>query len=136
MEKKWEEMSAKEKRESRFKTWLSAEGVKFESPEAENTYKKAITRFKDAVLLEKTPDRVPIFPLGTFFQAYLYGVTPHECMYDYGKLLSASKRFLQDYKPDYYGSPAFIGSGKILDLLDYKLYRWPGHGVPQNAIYQ
>jgi len=57
-------------------------------------------------------------------------------MYDYGKLLSASKRFLQDYKPDYYGSPAFIGSGKILDLLDYKLYRWPGHGVPQNSIYQ
>jgi hypothetical protein len=136
MEKKWEEMSAKEKREARFKTWLSAEGVKFESPDAENTYKKAIMRFKDAVLLEKTPDRVPIFPLGTFFQAYLYGVTPHECMYDYGKLLSASKRFLQDYKPDYYGSPAFIGSGKILDLLDYKLYHWPGHRVPKNSIYQ
>ena len=136
MEKKWEEMSAKEKREARFKTWLSAEGVKFQNPEAENTYKKAIMRFKDAVLLEKTPDRVPVFPLGTFFQAYLYGVTPHECMYDYGKLLSASRRFLQDYKPDFYGSPAFIGSGKILDILDYKLYHWPGHGVPKNSIYQ
>ena len=53
MEKKWEEMSAKEKREARFKTWLSAEGVKFQSPEAENTYKKAVTRFKDAVLIGK-----------------------------------------------------------------------------------
>ena len=37
MEKNWEEMSAKEKREARFTTWLSAEGVKFEGPEAENT---------------------------------------------------------------------------------------------------
>jgi len=71
---------------------------KISEPEAENTYKKAVTRFKDTVLLEKTPDRVPIFLLH-LFPSLLYGVTPHECMYDYEKLLSASKRFLQDYKP-------------------------------------
>jgi hypothetical protein len=136
MEKKWEEMSAKEKREARFKTWLSAEGVKFQSPEAEATYKAAIMRFKDAVLMEKVPDRVPIFPLGTFLQTSLYGVTPYEAMYDYGKLISAHKRFLQEYKPDYYGSPAFVGSGKILEILGYKQYKWPGHGVPKDSIYQ
>jgi hypothetical protein len=136
MEKKWEEMSAKEKREARFKTWLSAEGVKFQSPEAEATYKAAIMRFKNAVLLEKVPDRVPIFPLGTFLQTSLYGVTPYEAMYDYGKLISSHKRFLQEYKPDYYGSPAFVGSGKILEILGYKQYKWPGHGVPKDSIYQ
>jgi Uroporphyrinogen decarboxylase (URO-D) len=136
MEKKWEEMSAKEKREARFKTWLSAEGVKFESPEAENTYKKAILRFKDAVLLEKTPDRVPIFPLGTFFQTHLYGVTPYEAMYDYPKLVSAHIKFLKDYKPDYYAAPALVGSGKILEILGYKQYRWPGHGVSKESVYQ
>src|SRR5512136_172136 len=101
MEKKWQEMSAKEKRESRFQTWLSAQGVQFQNPEAEAIYKAAIARFKDAVLMEKTPDRVPVFPLGTFIQGHLYGVTPSESMYDYGKLLSAHRRFLQDYKPDY-----------------------------------
>src|SRR4030043_503227 len=100
MEKKLKEMSAKEKRDARFKTWLSAEGVKFQSPEAESTYKKAIVRFKDAVLMEKAPDRVPIFPLGTFFQTHLYGVTPYEALYDYGKLVSAHIKYLQDYKPD------------------------------------
>ena len=97
MEKKWEEMSAKEKREARFKTWLSAEGVKFQSPGAEASYKAAIVRFKDAVLMEKAPDRVPIFPLGTFMQTYLYGVTPYEAMYDYSKLVSAHIKFLKDY---------------------------------------
>jgi len=136
MEKKWEEMSAKEKREARFKTWLSAEGVKFQSPEAENTYKKAVMRFKDAVLMEKAPDRVPIFPLGTFFQTYLYGVTPYEAMYDYGKLVSAHIKFLKDYKPDYYAAPALVGSGKILEILGYKQYRWPGHGVSKESVYQ
>ncbi len=136
MEKKWEEMSAKEKREARFKTWLSAEDVKFQSPEAENTYEKAIMRLKDAVLMEKRPDRVPVLTFGTFLQPSLYGVTPYECMYDYAKLISAQRRFLQDYKPDYYSSAAFIGSGRVLDILDYKLYHWPGHGVPENSIYQ
>ena len=136
MEKKWQEMTPQEKRESRFQAWLSAPGVKFQSPEAEATYKAAITRFKDAVLMEKVPDRVPVFPLGTFMQGHLYGVTPYESMYDYGKLLSAHRRFLQEYKPDYYGSPAFIGSGKILEILDMKQYRWPGHGVSERSGYQ
>jgi len=136
MEKKWEEMSAEEKREARFKTWLSAEGVQFQSPEAEASYKAAIMRLKDAVLMEKAPDRVPVFPLGTFMQGHLYGVTSYESMYDYGKLLSAHRRFLQDFKPDYYGSPAFIGSGKILEILGYKQYKWPGHGVSENSVYQ
>ncbi|MBW1934387.1 MAG: uroporphyrinogen decarboxylase [Deltaproteobacteria bacterium] len=136
MEKKWEEMSAEEKREARFATWYAAEGVEFQSPEAEAMYKASVTRFKDTVLMEKTPDRVPIFPIGTFMQTDLYGVTPYECMYDYDKLVSTNKQFLLDYKPDYYGSPAFIGSGKILEILEFRQYRWPGHGVSKNSGYQ
>ena len=136
MEKKWEDMSAEEKREARFAAWLSAEGTQFQSPEAEASYKARVTRFTDAVLMEKTPDRVPIFPLGTFMQTELYGVTPLESMYDYAKLTEAHKKFLEDFKPDYYGSPAFIGSGKILDILDFKQYKWPGHGVSEKSGYQ
>lgn len=136
MEKKWEEMLAKEKREFRFQTWLSAQGVQFQSPEAEASYKAAVLRLKDAILMEKRPDRVPVFPFGTFIQGHLYGVTPDESMYDYGKLISAYRKFLQDYKPDYYGVPALIGSGKILEILGYKQYKWPGHGVSKESVYQ
>lgn len=136
MEKKWTEMSAAEKRDARFAEWYAADGIKFQSPEAEANYKAAVTRFKDAILRENVPDRVPVFPFGTFMQTHLYGVTPYECMYDYGKLLSTHKRFLQDYRPDYYGSPAFIGSGKILEILGYKQYKWPGHGVSKESGYQ
>ena len=136
MEKKWEEMSAQEKRDARFQTWLSPEGVEFQSPEAEASYKASITRLKDAVLLEKTPDRVPTLILGTFMQPNLYGVTAYECMYDYDKLLSSHKRFLQDYGPDFFSSPALVGSGKILEILGMKQYRWPGHGVSEKSGYQ
>lgn len=141
MEKKWGEMSAQEKREARFETWISPkdpEGndLAFQSPEAEATYKASANRFKDAVFMEKTPDRIPICPMSTFMPTHLYGVTPYECMYDYDKLLATHIRFLEDFKPDYYGSPAFIGSGKILEILDFKQYKWPGHGLSEESGYQ
>ncbi len=136
MEKKWEEMSAKEKREARYKTWLSAEGVKFQSPEAEASYKASVTRCKDAVQLEKTPDRVPVLLLATFMPLHLYDVTPGEAMYNPEKLVSTCKKYLLDYKPDYYITPALIGTGKVFEILDYKQYKWPRHGVSEKSVYQ
>ena len=52
MEKK---LTAAEKREARFKAWIAAEGVQFESPAAEANYKNAIQRFRDIALFEKYP---------------------------------------------------------------------------------
>jgi hypothetical protein len=135
MEKKWQEMSAKEKREDRFETLLSAKGVCFQSQEAEASFKANVKRLKDVIQLKK-PDRVPVLILGTFLQAHLYGVRPFDCMYQYEKLIDAHKKFLRDYRPDLFSSPAFAGSGKIFDTLDYKQYRWPGHGVSENSAYQ
>ena len=130
MEKKWEE-----RREARFETWLSAEGVEFQNPEAEATYKTNIMRFKDVLQL-KQPDKVPVLILATFMAADLYGVAPHDVMYDYEKLKSTYRKFLVDYKPDFYVSPALVGAGKIFEILDYKQYKWPGHGVSEDSVYQ
>jgi len=134
MEKKT--MTPAEKREARFQTWSAAEGVQFESPEAKASYNAAVARFRDVVLVEKTPDRVPVFPLGTFMVPQLYGVTPFEAMYDTEKMLGAQLSFLRDYKPDYYTTPALIGCGKVFDILDYKQYRLPGHGIAKTSVYQ
>ncbi len=136
MEKQWKEMSAAEKREQRFQTWSAAEGVQFESPQAEASYRAAVARFRDVLERKKVPDRVPVLLLGTFLSAQLYGVTPYEAMYEPEKLVSASLRFHRDYLPDYYSTPVLIGSGKVLEILGYKQYKWPGHGVPPNSVYQ
>ena len=133
MEKK---LTAAEKREARFKAWIAAEGVQFESPAAEANYKNAIQRFRDIALFEKIPDRVPVMALGTFMQTHTYGVTPYKAMYDVDKMLDAQERFLKDFKPDYGGSPALIGSGKVLEILGYKQYKWPGYNLPKDSGYQ
>ncbi|MBW1767425.1 MAG: uroporphyrinogen decarboxylase, partial [Deltaproteobacteria bacterium] len=136
MEKEWQEMSVKERQESRFNRWLSPEGLQFESPDTEAAYKANITRLKDTVQLQKAPDRVPVFPFFTFMPANLYGVKTIDVMNDPQKLVSTWMSYLDDYAPDFYISPALVGNGKCFETLDYKQYRWPGHGVSDNSPYQ
>jgi uroporphyrinogen-III decarboxylase len=136
MEKKWEEMSSDEKQEALLAKWVSAEGVEFISPEAEKAYKERATRFKDAIQLRKLPDRVPAFIIHGFYPAIYAGLTPQEVMYDYEKCTSAWKKFNMDFVPDGHIGAVVPGPGKLFDILDYKLYSWPGHGVSPEYGYQ
>jgi len=134
--KSWAEMSSDDRRQARFETWLAAEGITFESPEAEATYKAGVTRFRDVIELRKPPDRVPIMLNCTFMPGNLYGVAPYDLMYDPKVLTDTFKRFLIDYRPDYYFTPLIIGSGQIFEILDTKQVAWPGHGVSKDSGYQ
>jgi uroporphyrinogen-III decarboxylase len=135
MEKKWEEMTLNEKHESLSQRWLTPENVKYVSARAEKEYKARVQRFLDAIHL-KEPDRVPVFPMTGFFAAYYSGLTPRDVMYDYDKLFSSFKKYILDFQPDAHGSVTTAPPGRCYDILDYKLYAWPGHGVPPEASYQ
>jgi len=135
MEKQWEELSPDEKREELFAKWLSPEGVEFDSPEAEKAYKERATRIKDAMQMKK-PDRVPVFPFVGFFPAYYVGLTPRDMMYDYEKLSMAFRKYVLDFEPDAHSGAVGPGPGRLFDILDYRLYAWPGHGVSPEHSYQ
>ena len=141
MEKKWEEMSADEKQEAQFQKLLSpkdpeGKDLKFQSPQAEANYKASITRIKDAIQLKKTPDRVPVTILPSMFPFTYAGMTVQEAMYDYDKCAAGFKKFILDFKPDMHIGAAAPGPGKFYEILDYKLYAWPGHGVAPTSSYQ
>jgi hypothetical protein len=141
MEKKWEEMSADEKQEAQFQKLLKPKDpqgndLKFQSPEAEASYKASITRIRDAVQLKKTPDRVPLALLPSMFPFISAGMTIQEAMYDYEKCASAFRKFILEFKPDMHIGAAQAGPGKFYEILDYKLYKWPGHGVAPEHCYQ
>jgi uroporphyrinogen-III decarboxylase len=135
MEKKWEEMTPDEKRNDLIDKWLSPPGAKYNSPDAEKDYKARVTRILNAVNLKK-PDRVPVFPMMGFFPAYYAGFTPRDVMYDYDKLMSSHIKYVLDMQPDAHGSVTISPPGKSFDILDYKLYAWPGHGVAPEHSYQ
>ena len=141
MEKKWKEMSSDEKQEAQFQKLLvpkDPEGndLKFQSPEADANYKASINRIKDAVQLKKTPDRVPVTILPSMFPYINAGMTVEEAMYDYDKCTAAFKKFMLEFKPDMNIGASAPGPGKFYEILDYKLYAWPGHGVAPEHCYQ
>ena len=140
MGKSWEEMSADEKQEAQFQKLLTPKDptgadLKFQSPEAEAEYKARITRIKNAVQL-KQADRVPVCMFPGMYPAKYAGFTMQDVMYDYEKCTAAYKKFNLDFKPDLQFGAAGPGPGKFYEILDYKLYAWPGHGVKPDSIYQ
>lgn len=134
MEKKWSELSAEEKREERFKRWLSPEDTDFITPEAERLYKERVTRFIDAINL-KEPDRVPVQQSAGAAPARYSGYTIKEVMYDAEKLDNAWTKFMEDIELDVF--PAIsIRSGKMWDMLKPKMYKYAGQGLPDDCTPQ
>ena len=141
MEKTWEEMSSDEKQEAQFQKLLAPkdpEGndLKFQSPEAEAAYKASINRLKNAIQLKEAQDRVPVCLFPGMYPVTYARITMEEAMYDYGKCTAAFKKFVLDFKPDLHFGAAAPGPGKFYEILDYKLYAWPGHGVGPDSSYQ
>ena len=132
MENNWAELTPEEKRERRFQWWLSAEDINFSSPQAKKAYRERAQRMID-VYQVKEPDRVPVsLPVGAL-PAYLAGLDFYTVMYDYDKLIRAWTKFNGELEMDSLASPAMVLPARVYDLLDYKLYAWPGHGLPANA---
>ena len=136
-EHSWADLPAEAKRQQRFQIFTSPQ-LPFISSEAEAAYKARAARMRDAILLEKAPDRVPVTTLNQFYPAHLAGFTPYDVMYDQEKAAKAWVGYARSLEPDAMVGSAIAagGAGPIFDALDYKLFSWPGHGVPKTASFQ
>jgi hypothetical protein len=129
----WAQLIPAQKREYRLNRFLNPTNVKFVNPEAEKAYKIRAQRYVDAFNV-KEPDRVPVnLPVGDL-PNILHGVSMHTAMYDIEKAIEACKVFNQKYSEEleYYAMP-FAVPGKAMEILDYKLYAFPGHGLSIDA---
>jgi hypothetical protein len=127
---------APQKQEERFRIWLAGEGIPFADAEAKAAYRERVTLLKDAIQLRRRPARIPICPSAGFFPVEYAGITMYDAMYDYEALKRTWEKYHQDLAPDAYNSPANIVPGKVLDILDLRLFHWPGHGVSKERDYQ
>ena len=130
-QKKWADLTPAEKREQRYEWWLNPE-IKFSGPEAAKKYKERALRFVQAYRVEK-PDRTPVSLPVQNWPAYIAGTDLYTVSYDYDKLQDAWIKFHKAFDPDIAVTPALVLPGRIYELMDYKLYSWPGHGIPKTA---
>lgn len=106
------------------------------SKTAEELYKERLKRVQDAIEL-KQPDRVPFVPFMSFFPAKYCGISCQEYMYDLDKEYTTTKKTILDFEPDMYSNPfPLFGIGAIMETLDFKQMKWPGHGVLPTVTYQ
>jgi hypothetical protein len=102
----------------------------------EALYQAREKRVQDAIAL-RVPDRVPVMVLFGFFPARYSGFTAQEVMYDPEKMMAAQMKTLVDFQPDMDVNPygtRFLGP--LLDTLDFRQLKWPGHGVAPHLSYQ
>jgi len=135
MERKCSELSPDEKREERFKRWLSPDDVHFNSPEAERLYRERVTRLIDAIKL-KEPYRVPVVFNPGHIPARYSGYTIKDVMYDAEKLAKAWEKYTHDFELDVLPSAGLVRCGRILDILKSKMVKWAGHGLPDDCAAQ
>ncbi|MGD0658808.1 MAG: uroporphyrinogen decarboxylase family protein [Syntrophorhabdales bacterium] len=134
MEKDWAGLTPEERRRKRLDRWLNPEDAGFISNDAESAYRERAQRLIDAWNVEE-PDRVPVIAAVGAIPAATYGVDFHTAIYDYDKMAEVWTRFNDEYSRelDSFAIPAMVTPARAYDLLDLRLYAYPGHGLPTSA---
>ena len=128
-------MTPAEKLERRLSAWMSIEDRKFDSAEIAATYQRRTQRFLDVVNL-KQPDRVPNLFMASGYMMTYGGATLADTFYNVDRARKALMKFLEDFQPEYQILGLTAAFGNVLDLLGYKVYRWPGGNLPDNVPFQ
>jgi len=95
---------------------------------AKELFNERNKRINDAIQL-KIPDRVPIDMSFGFFPAKYLGLPCSIVYYEPQKWLEAVKKTALDFEPDELFYIQGISPGKVLEIIDPKTMKWPGHGV-------
>jgi hypothetical protein len=100
----------------------------------EQLYEERIKRIDDATRIE-VPDRIPIITSFSYFPAKYTGITCEDMIYDFDKYSQAMKKTILDFEPESFSGPA-IDPGRVLETLQAKNVKWPGHGVSPFHTHQ
>lgn len=103
--------------------------------QAEQLYQERKQRILDAVNLRK-PDRVPIVGPYQLFPYIYAGLPFKDAMNDYAAAREACHKFVDDFEPDADFGPLFAYPAKPMETLGIKWFKWAGHGLPDNVMYQ
>jgi uroporphyrinogen-III decarboxylase len=130
MDTNWSKLTREQKREERMKNWLAGTGINFRDAKAEKMYKERANRQKKVMMCE-IPDRVPVQVPSANFPAYYCGYNLKMVMNDYDALERSWIKFMDDFYDDMdsFMGPGFIHSARVMEIIDYKPLKWPGHGL-------
>jgi hypothetical protein len=130
----WAAMTPEEKRTWRLELYRnSGKNVKFVSKQAEKNYNTRVNR-QIAVYNVEKPDRIPLSISAGNLPLQMAGLENRTAYYEPEKAYEAAMKFNEKYSDELESfSMPMSFSGEVMDILGYKLYAWPGGGLPNNA---
>jgi hypothetical protein len=131
----WAAMTPEEKRTWRLENYRnSGKNIKFVSKEAEKKYNIRLKRMIDVYNIRE-PDRVPLNVYPGNLPLTMAGLEGRDMFYNPVKACEAAMKFNDKYSDELesFTLPVSMLTGQFMEALDYKLYLWPGHGLPNNA---
>jgi uroporphyrinogen-III decarboxylase len=130
MDNNWSALTREQKREKRMANWLAGTGINFRDAKAEKMYKERVNRMKNVMMCQE-PDRVPVQVPSANFPAYYSGYNLKRVMNDYQALEGSWIRFMNDFYDDMdsFMGPGLVHSAPAMEIIQYKSYKWPGHGL-------
>jgi hypothetical protein len=134
--KNWPELTPTEKRRWRFDRWRrSADGISFDTPEAQAAYHVRLERLV-AVLNAEEPDRVPVSATAGLLPLREAGLNYHTAIYHPEKAVAAHAAFNRRHAEelDSFASSTFSAiPAPALDVLGLRAYAYPGRGMSEDA---
>jgi len=135
MKVEWAKLTPAQKRAARFNLLLAAaEKINFISAEAREAYFTRLKRQINAYNVEE-PDRVPVSINLDAKPMYEFGLDYNTGIHNYDLMRQAYHAFNEKYAAELetYVSPPIMFPAKAYEILDYKQYAWPGHGLAPNG---
>ena len=128
----WSARTREEKREWRFDRWRqSAQNIDFVDADAEARYKAKVERLIAVANVEE-PDRVPVSVNAGLQGLRAAGLDYHTAIYHPELVVDAGRAFNREHAAelDSYTPGAFFSMpARAFDILDNRLYAYPGHGM-------
>jgi hypothetical protein len=131
----WTQLTPEQKREWRFQNFLNPPSVKFVSQRAAQNYHERAQRLVKALTLQE-PDQIPVSPPIAGLPFLLYEVDYYSAMYDHKLTSQIFRRFNAEHGEEFetLASPVWVLPGKVYDILNYRSYAYPGHGLSKTSI--
>ena len=130
----WATLNTDERIRYRLDYWENAPNKTFASPEHKAAYQQRIRVLRDAIEVRKQT-RVPAVPIIGMHLTARAGLTAVDVMHHYDKLLQPILDYHREFQPDVL-FPSGPLPGKVWEILDYKVYSWAGHGLPDTHQFQ
>jgi hypothetical protein len=101
----------------------------------EELYAERVKRVLDVAAL-RVPDRVPVFGPHQLYPYTFAGVTFKDAMNDYALAREAAHKFQDYFQFDLDFGPILAYPAPAMEMLDISWFKWAGHGLDDNVMYQ